>query len=96
VQYREAIGQKPNDPTAHKFLAIALAGLGQVQEASNHFREAVQFAPEDAEAHYGLACILVRLGKRDQASAEFKETLRLHPNHPEAVNQLQQLERKKL
>jgi Flp pilus assembly protein TadD len=51
---RSAIELMPDSAEAHNDLGVALASMGQVDEAADHFRRAVELQPEFAEARRNL------------------------------------------
>ena len=52
---REALTLAPDSADAHNNLGVALASLGQVEEAVPHFRRAVALSPGHAAAQRNLA-----------------------------------------
>ena len=95
AQYSEVLRLNPDDFTAHMNLGLVLGRSGKVEEATRHFRETVRIEPGNAQAHYALGIALAGQRKVEEAKEEFRQALKLRPNYAEALNQLQELERKK-
>jgi tetratricopeptide (TPR) repeat protein len=68
TEFRAALRLRPDDPTAHYDLGIALLGAGQVETAIAEFRAAVRLRPDAAAFYIGLGTAL-------QGSGEFTEAL---------------------
>lgn len=60
---RVVIELSPDDPEALNDLGVALASLGNLQEAITHFTRAVTVAPDFAEAQQNLAAARAALGR---------------------------------
>jgi len=69
-------------------LGVALAQLGRVQEAVQHWEQALRIRPDYAEVHYNLGAVLERLGRMPEAMKHYEEALRLKPGYPEAEKRL--------
>ena len=54
---------------------IALAQMGQMQEALNEIEESVTLSPENAWVYYSRAQIYERLGERENALADYQAAL---------------------
>jgi Flp pilus assembly protein TadD len=54
ARLREAVDLMPDSAEAHNNLGVALASMGRVAEAMQHFQRAVQLAPGFAEARRNL------------------------------------------
>lgn len=59
-QYETILRSRPDDAEAQLDWAIALRGLGQVDEAFAAYEKAQALAPDDSRPQYGLAVILHR------------------------------------
>ena len=55
AHYEASLRLKPENPSAHNNLGLALARLGRMQEAVAQFATAVQLAPDYREARENLA-----------------------------------------
>ncbi len=64
---------------AHELRAIALAGLGRLDEAIAILRDAVERAPRVASAWRNLGCLLERAGDLDGAIDAYRRALALEP-----------------
>jgi Flp pilus assembly protein TadD len=54
ARLREASDLMPSSAEAHNDLGVALASIGRVEEAAQHFQRAIQLAPGFAEARRNL------------------------------------------
>jgi len=86
--WTDSLTKQPNNRTAHLNLGQALAELGRIEEATDHFRQALQLSPNYAEAHNNMGNALVQQGRLDLAVSHFYEALRILPNFAEAHNNL--------
>ena len=55
----------PNHPDAMQILAVALAQLGRLPEATATFRRALTVAPNDGGLHFNFGILLTRTGDAD-------------------------------
>ena len=76
---------------AHNNLGSALARLGRLPEAIEHWEQAVRIDPDYAEAHYNLGIAFEQTGKRGDAIKHYEQAVRLEPNSAEAQNRLARL-----
>ncbi len=67
----------PDDPTALKDFALALAAAGEPGEAARKFRQVLQRWPADWEAHTNLALLL--MGGRQRPSLRYPDIDRYDP-----------------
>jgi tetratricopeptide (TPR) repeat protein len=83
---RRVIASRPDIPTAHFNLGIALQKQGKYQEAIDCLRQAILLSPNYAEAHneLGVALQLVGEGDLDSAVECYRKALALKPAYPEA------------
>ncbi|HLG88963.1 MAG TPA: sulfotransferase [Alphaproteobacteria bacterium] len=78
--FRQAIGVRPRDATAHYNLAAALEQLGRDAEAIAAFRRAIELAPRFAEAHERIGNRFLALGRRREAIPHFRNAAKLMPD----------------
>jgi spermidine synthase len=64
ARLREAIDLMPDSAEAHNDLGVALASMGRVEEAAQHFQRAIQLEPGFAEARRNLESAQHRLPSR--------------------------------
>ena len=88
VAYRQVVTLDPSLVVAHNSLGIALADLGQLDEAVRCYREALLRRPDFPEVHNNLGIVLEDLGQLDEAVACFRESLRLKPRASETHSNL--------
>jgi tetratricopeptide (TPR) repeat protein len=62
---------------------VALADLGQLDEAISQYWEALRVKPDYAEAHINLGIELARQGSIRDAVDHFSEAIRIKPNSAE-------------
>jgi Flp pilus assembly protein TadD len=84
AEYREAAALDPELPDVHLELGLALADLGEVQEALRELDAAVAAAPEDPVARQELALLLMDEGDHRAAITHLREAVRLDPQAFEA------------
>ena len=70
-------------------MAIALAQVGKLDEAIQHYLIALRSNPDDPVAHNGIAVVLAQLGRLEEAIPHFYEALRLMPNNAQVRHNLQ-------
>jgi len=75
--YEEAIGARPDDAEALRFLSHAYATLGRHAEGLRADRRLVELLPQDERARYNLACSLVADGQPEAALQTLAEAIRL-------------------
>ncbi len=84
AQYRKAIELEFDFPDAHLNLALALADLGQLDEAILELETAHAQAPEDEMIQHELASCLIDLERYPEAIGHLKRIVKSHPDHVEA------------
>ncbi|HZY86001.1 MAG TPA: tetratricopeptide repeat protein, partial [Gemmataceae bacterium] len=88
LQFRAALGARPEDAMIHNNLGNALRLQGDGAGALAAFRQALQLAPALAEAHSNLGQLLLEQYHTEQALPHCREAVRLRPDLPEAHNNL--------
>ena len=76
---------------AHNNLGIALAVIGNTDEAIDQFRESLRINPKYADAHANLARCLVQIGRHEDAVGELSQALRLRPDDARVKERLHEL-----
>lgn len=86
--FQHALNVTKDNYSVHNNLAIALQGMGRVDEAIRHYTEAIRINLRYADAHYNLG--LARADRRqfDEAIRCFHQVLALRPKYWEAHLQL--------
>ncbi|MDP2480221.1 MAG: tetratricopeptide repeat protein [Candidatus Palauibacterales bacterium] len=82
AEYRRALELAPSSGPAQRYLASALATLGQLDEAVRLFRQALQADPLDAFAYSDLAWDLAGLGRYEEGAAAARRVIALQPTSP--------------
>lgn len=85
-RYEEAIGelhmqlaQSPEDCQTHALLALALAGLERLPEATQHAERAIHVSPDESLGHYALSYVLRERNRFAEAQRAIEEAIRLAP-----------------
>ena len=85
AQLREALKQNPSAPTAHMYLGLALAHLGNYDEAEKELLRATEAGGDQLGlAHYYLGGLYWRKRDYGRAAEELETYLRLSPNAADA------------
>ena len=84
---RLAIEIKPAAPYLGN-LGLALAKLGQWEQAVEAYRQALRLRPDLAEAHNNLGIALVQMGRLDDAIAAYQRAIAHRPDFSAALNNL--------
>lgn len=77
---REALSASPDDPQAHRLLAMALRASGDGEAARASIEQAIALAPDDADLHFERAGYLLGAHQLAEAQAALAQTLALDPN----------------
>jgi tetratricopeptide (TPR) repeat protein len=85
---RDCILKSPQKARPHYNLGIALAEIGQADEAIEHYRQALRINPGYASAHTNLGIELYRRGKVDEAFDHYAKALKINPDFENAHMQL--------
>ena len=74
------------------YLGIALARVGRVAEAIQHWERTLKLKPDDVEAHMNLGNALRRQGQMPEAIEQYEQALKLRPDFGPAREALAQLQ----
>ncbi|MBB6598108.1 tetratricopeptide repeat protein [Luteimonas sp. MC1825] len=77
---RDFVATNPDDPQAHRLLALAAGATGDVAAAQASIDRAIALAPDDADLHFQRAGLLVGAGQVDVAHEALRATVELDPN----------------
>ncbi|HDS0923684.1 TPA: tetratricopeptide repeat protein [Stenotrophomonas maltophilia] len=77
---REWIQAEPEQPQAHRWLALALQQQGQYDGALDSLQRGLELAPDNAELHLQHAGLLLALRQFDAANSALDRTAELNPN----------------
>lgn len=77
---RAVTATHPEDPQAHRALAMALRASGDGEAALASIDRAIALAPDDADLHFHRAGYLLHGSQFDAAQAALSQTLQLDPN----------------
>jgi len=83
-----AIAGNPTIPACHTHYALALNGIGRVEEALAAHRRAIALDPRHVDAYNNLGLVLKDLGRHAEAVATFRQALELVPGFAPAWNNL--------
>ncbi len=77
---RDAIVAAPDDPQAHRALAMALRASGDTDAALASIDRAIALAPDDADLHFHRAGYLLGESQVEAAQAALSQSVQLDPN----------------
>jgi tetratricopeptide (TPR) repeat protein len=77
--YSQMVSMKQSDPIGYLYLAEALAGSGQREQALEQYAHALQLDPNDAVAHYNMGILLTEARRGELAMVQFREAIRFNP-----------------
>jgi len=77
--YRQMVSMEKSDPIGYLYLAEALAGSGQGEQALEQYAHALQLDPSNALAHYNMGILLTEAKRGELAMAQFREAIRFNP-----------------
>ena len=77
---REWTRTEPEQPQAHRWLALALQQQGQYDAALSSLQRGLELAPDNAELHLQHAGLLLALRQFDAANTALDRTAELNPN----------------
>jgi tetratricopeptide (TPR) repeat protein len=85
VEIVEALTEIPDDPRAHKLLALVRFRLGRLVAARESYRRVVDAAPDDAPSRLNLGLIALKLERFEEAADELAAAVRLRPDDTRAL-----------
>jgi spermidine synthase len=88
---RRALELAPDRPGAHHTLGMALARLGEFDQAIEHFEAAVRLRPGYWVAHHHLSEALMDAERYSEAIHALRRGLEIRPNHPVMRRRLDEL-----
>ncbi|WP_102947221.1 tetratricopeptide repeat protein [Stenotrophomonas sp. VV52] len=77
---REWSQAEPEQPQAHRWLALALQQQGQHEQALESLQRALELAPDNADLHLQHAGLMMALRQFEAADASLDRTAELNPN----------------
>lgn len=77
---RDLVAAHPNDPQAHRVLALAEGANGNVAAAQDSIERAIALAPDDAGLHFQRAALLLGVRQVETAEESLRTTIELNPN----------------
>ena len=77
---RQWVGAEPQQPQAHRWLALALQQQGDAAAALASLEQALALAPDDADLHLQHAGLLLAQRRIDAAGQALERTTALNPN----------------
>jgi FimV-like protein len=83
---------RPVYPEVLNNLGVLYLRTRRPQEAIASFEESIRVAPAYEQSYLNLARVYSILGDREKARAVLLELLTQHPDHPQAKEQLAQLD----
>lgn len=89
---QKAIGARPAYPEALNNLGILYLRTRRPAEAIQSFEQSIRVAPAYDQAYLNLARVYAIQGEREKAKVVLQELLKEHPDHPQAKEELIQLE----
>lgn len=78
-EFRRALGEDPQDASAHGFLALCLCDLERFDDAEAAAEEAVRHGPDSDLGHYALGTIHLNRNRFDDAQRAAAEAIRIDP-----------------
>ncbi|KAF1716706.1 adenylate cyclase [Pseudoxanthomonas yeongjuensis] len=88
---RALVATHPQDPQAHRWLAVALQQNGEAEAALASINQAIALAPEDAGLHVAHAGLLVGTRQNEAARSALAQASGLDPNQFDAYAMQAQL-----
>jgi tetratricopeptide (TPR) repeat protein len=76
---REALGQSPQDPSAHALLALCLIHQNKFDEATTEAQNAIHLGPDEPFGHYVLGAVFQERNRFDQAETAARQAVQLAP-----------------
>jgi tetratricopeptide (TPR) repeat protein len=82
--FARAIGDNPNDPTAHKNMAGVLMQQDRLDDAFVEWVAALLIDPRDPDAHAGIGQLLLNMGRINDAVDALRRAVELSPDYTDA------------
>jgi tetratricopeptide (TPR) repeat protein len=89
---RKALAARPTYPEALNNLGILYLRTRRPEQAIQSFEECIRVAPAYDQAYLNLARVYAIEGDRTKAKAVLQQLLQQNPDHPQAKQELQQLD----
>jgi len=83
-EFQQAVAALPDEPGVRVNLALALAKLGQGDQAREHLRIVIEADPANQNAHFNLGTLALQANNRDDAIRHLGEAVRLDPKDVQA------------
>jgi Flp pilus assembly protein TadD len=83
IHLTEAVRAAPAQADPYNDLAVALEGLGRLDEARAHLETAARLAPGRADVHHNLGLVLSRLGRTEESEHHRRRAAELASVVPE-------------
>jgi hypothetical protein len=80
AEYRLAISLRPSEPVPYMKLALGLAEMHRLDEATQVFQQLEQLSPGSAVARNGLGAVAMLQGRYEEARRHYRSALDAHPN----------------
>lgn len=81
--YAKVVELKPEDASAHRIYAVALAKAKRIPEMQAELKRCADLAPANAyEAYYNVGAVLTNAGENDAAAEAFKAAIAAAPDEP--------------
>ncbi len=81
--YAKMVELKPEDATAHRIYAVALAKAKKIPEMQAELKRCADLSPASAyEAYYNVGAVLSNAGENDAAAEAFKMAIAAAPDEP--------------
>lgn len=88
VNWRMAVGLKPQEALFHRELGMVLFKDGHAAESKKQLDEALAINPKDAAGYFGQAKLLTRQGARQEAITNLNVAVELRPDYSKAYTEL--------
>jgi len=86
--FERALAVSPRNFLAERYLGLALAREGRLQQALGHLDASLALNPRHPPTHYDRALTLADLGRASEAMDALEQALALDPRHADAHNAL--------
>ena len=86
--WTDVVKKSPNKERPHSSLALALANIGDLDKAIEHYKKALQVSSKYPQTRNNLGAALAKQGKFDEAIEQYREALQLNPAYVEVLSNL--------